>query len=151
MVVEDEPLLISSEFYNNNYELSNNDDLFFSYRDSLENEFKVKMNRNEDIYQLTLHHLSPGNYTFNAELVSNNEVFQEKGEFSIFRSKKEWADLRANHSFLHSISGKSNSYYLNELNELSSKLKIMLLKKLKPEKRLRIQMFLILNGFFFCF
>ena len=134
MVVEDEPLLISSEFYNNNYELSNNDDLFFSYRDSLENEFRVKMNRNEDIYQLTLHHLSPGNYTFNAELVSNNEVFQEKGEFSIFKSKKEWADLRANHSFLHSISGKSNSYYLNELNDLSSKLKNNASEKVKTRK-----------------
>ena len=134
LVLEDEPLIISSEFYNNNYELSNNNDLFFSYRDSSGKEFKKKMNRNEDIYQLALHHLSPGNYTFKAELKSNNQVYQENGKFSVFKSKKEWTDLTANHSFLHSLSGKSNSYFLNELKELANNLKNNAREKVKTRK-----------------
>ena len=134
LIVEDEPLIISSEFYNNYYELSNNNDLFFSYRDSSGKEFKKKMNQNEDIYQLALHHLSPGQYTYNAELKSNDQVFQENGEFSVFKSKKEWTDLTANHSFLHSISGKSNSYFLNELKELANNLKNNAQEKVKTRK-----------------
>ena len=82
LVLEDEPLIISSEFYNNNFELSNNNDLFFSYRDSSGKEFKKKMNRNEDIYQLALHHLSPGHYTFNAELKSNSYFLNELKELA---------------------------------------------------------------------
>ena len=134
LIVEDESLVISSEYYNNNYELTNDNDLFFTYRDSMGNEFKKKMNKNEDSYQLALHHLTPGHYTYTSELLSNERVFQEKGEFNVLKSKKEWNDLTANHSFLRSMSGKNNSYFLDELNELANSLKNNATEKVKTRK-----------------
>ena len=133
-IVEDESLVISSEYYNNNYELTNDNDLFFTYRDSMGNEFKKKMNKNEDSYQLALHHLKPGHYTYTSELLSNERVFQEKGEFNVLKSKKEWNDLTANHSFLRSMSGKNNSYFLDELSELANSLKNNATEKVKTRK-----------------
>ena len=132
--MEDESLVISSEYYNSNYELTNDNDLFFTYRDSMGNEFKKKMNKNEDSYQLALHHLTPGHYTYTSELLSNERVFQEKGEFNVLKSKKEWNDLTANHSFLRSMSGKNNSYFLDELNELANSLKNNATEKVKTRK-----------------
>ncbi len=131
MAVEDESLLISAEFYNDNYELSNSGDLIFTYRDSLGNEFEKKLIRTEDVYQLSLSNLSPGNYTFDADLKYSEQIFNERGSFKIIKSKKEWNNLCANHNSLKSIAGPSNSYFLADFDLLNNKLLENSSKKIK--------------------
>ena len=122
ITLEDEDLILSAEYYNENFEMDNSLELKLYFVDSLGNKYAKKMNKIDDNYQLILRDLKPGYYSYSMEFEGADLTFSDEGHFSIVKSKREWNNIVADHITMKTISGKSNSYFFRDLNKLGTKL-----------------------------
>lgn len=88
------------EYYNESFELVNDENLELKLSDSLDRTFDFKFKPTGSGYELSLGALDPGDYQWEARIQSKGQTFTEKGEFIVVQNKAEFFQLRADHRFL---------------------------------------------------
>jgi len=110
--------------FNRNFELDNNEDLYFECSNNFGDTIRRKITKNEDYYQLNLKLESIGKYTF--KVFSEDTLSYHSSSFIVEDIDYENKYTQANHKLLKKISKKSNGTFNNYsefelLNEFVSK------------------------------
>lgn len=120
---ENESITINGQLYNDNYELTNEPEVFLSLYDQNGEEFKYTMSRTNDYYTINVGLLPPGSYRFNGRTNYNGLEYNDKGRFSIQEIQLESFDLQARHDVLTALAGGSDQlYYPDNVDALVSTL-----------------------------
>jgi len=130
----DKILDINSKFnlkvkkFNKNFELDNNEDLYFECTNDFGDTIKKKITKNKDYYQLDLKLESIGKYKF--KVFSEDTSSYYSSSFIVKDIDYENKYTRANHKLLKQISEKSNGTFHNYsefklLDEFISKKKFL--------------------------
>ncbi|GAB4280062.1 MAG: hypothetical protein Kow0068_04220 [Marinilabiliales bacterium] len=114
-------IVIYAEVYNENYELTNEQDVSFDL--FLENNKKIHYTFDKvgNAYKLSIGHLAPGEYSYIANVIINKKNYSLNGKFTVIKVNTETINNVADHQLLKQISQKTNGkfYYPSELKELS--------------------------------
>lgn len=112
------------EYYNESFELVNEESLELKLSDSLDRTFDFKFRPAGTGYEISLGALDPGDYHWEARIQTKGEAFTEKGEFIVVRNKAEFSQLRADHGFLKnwSLAYEGTHFPDNNLEVLSTHL-----------------------------
>ena len=110
--------------FNKNFELDNNEDLYFECSNNFGDTIRRKITKNEDYYKLNLKLESIGKYTF--KVFSDDTLSYHSSSFIVEEIDYENKYTQANHKLLKKISKKSNGTFNNYsefelLNEFVSK------------------------------
>ena len=110
--------------FNKNFELDNNEDLYFECSNNFGDTIRRKITKNKDYYQLNLKLESIGKYTF--KVFSEDTLSYHSSSFIVEDIDYENKYTQANHKLLKKISKKSNGTFNNYsefelLNEFVSK------------------------------
>ena len=114
--------------FNKNFELDNNEDLFFECTNNFGDTIKRKITKNKDYYLLNLKLESIGKYTF--KVFSEDTLSYHSSSFIVQDIDYENKYTQANHRLLKQISEKSNGTFHNHsdfklLDEFISKKKFV--------------------------
>ena len=105
-LVEGKNLIFKAEYYNENYELNNSNDVNLKIKKDTGEEFNYVFSKDEKFsYFLNIKSLSEGKYFFTANY--NSSEFIKDGEFTILPRIKEGIMNKANHQFLYQLSNQS--------------------------------------------
>ena len=105
-LVEGNNLSFKAEYYNENYELNNTEDVSLKIKKETGEEFDYMFSKDENsTYFLNVKSLSEGEYFFAANY--NSSEFVKEGEFTIFPRIKEGIVNTANHQILYQLSSQS--------------------------------------------
>ena len=105
-LVEGNNLIFKAEYYNENYELNNTNDVNLKIKKDTGEEFNYVFSKDEKFsYFLNIKSLSEGKYFFTANY--NSSEFLKDGEFTILPRLKEGIMNKANHQFLYQLSDQS--------------------------------------------
>lgn len=128
-IKEGEPVKFTAEYYNQSYELNNNEALNLTVTDSANSQYEYQFKPAGNGYQITTGSLPPGEYQWEAFMVVNGERFSKNGSFTVVKNRVEFIDLVADHAFLTDLSArKGGAAYrienagdlLQQLNELDT-------------------------------
>ena len=97
--------------FNKNFELDNNEDLYFECTNNLGDTIKKKITKNKDYYQLNLKLESVGKYKF--KVFSEDTSSYHSSSFIVEDIDYENKFAQANHRLLKKISEKSNGIFYN--------------------------------------
>ncbi|MBH08299.1 MAG: hypothetical protein CMP71_04550 [Flavobacteriales bacterium] len=114
--------------FNKNFELDNNEDLYFECTNNFGDTIKKKITKNKDYYQLNLKLESIGKYKF--KVFSEDTSSYHNSSFIVEDIDYENKFAQANHRLLKQISEKSDGTFLNYtefklFNEFISKKKFV--------------------------
>ncbi|MBI9066922.1 MAG: hypothetical protein JEZ09_06495 [Salinivirgaceae bacterium] len=112
-------LIIKSKVYNDSYELSTKDDLFFEITDENGNVFPYVFEKTEDSYYLNTGIKQEGSYTYKANTNIGDKELTKTGKFIVMKSSLENNQMQANHNLLYKMSIQSNGnlYYEHEAQD----------------------------------
>jgi len=130
---ETDNIEFSAELYNDSYELVNSPDINISIKNADQKEFKYLFNRTDDHYRLNAGNLEPGDYTFEAQTQLGNQLYTEKGNFSIVKNELETQNTTADFNVLYQLSSQSGGKFF-QLNENG-----MLVDEIKKNNRIAVQ------------
>lgn len=121
---ENESVEFDAEAFNPSYELINEPDVSMLITNEANKQFTYTFSKTSNAYRLNVGIFPAGSYSYTAQVKINNEVHQQKGEFTIKPLMVEFMSLAANHSLLYSISKKTGGelFYPSQLNQLQQKL-----------------------------
>ena len=114
---ENESITINAQLYNDNYELTNEPEVFLSLYDQNGEEFKYTMSRTNDYYTMNVGLLPPGSYRFSGRTNHNGQEHNDNGRFSIQEIQLESFDLQARHDVLTALAGGSDQLYYTDNSE----------------------------------
>ena len=97
--------------FNKNFELDNNEDLYFECTNNFGDTIKKKITKNKDYYQLDLNLESVGKYKF--KVFSEDTSSYYSSSFIVEDIDYENKYTKANHKLLKQISEKSNGTFHN--------------------------------------
>lgn len=100
---ENEAVIINAELYNEAFELVPNQDVRLILKDEDENEFSYFFRDYGRSYRLELSGLSPGKYSFFAEVEFDGSIFSSEGEFFVQEINMESLVTLVNHNILHRL------------------------------------------------
>lgn len=97
---ESERLTLRAEFYNQNYQLTNEPDAFLEV-ESLDGEsYQYTLSKENNYYTLNLGFLPKGEYNYTAYLDENGERFNSSGRFVVKEIQLELFKTQADHSLM---------------------------------------------------
>jgi len=123
----------TAELYNDSYQLINMPDVSMRIKDSKQKEFNYLFDRKDDYYSLNAGMLEPGDYSFEAETKIGNQVFTEKGNFSVVKNEVEIQNSQADFGVLFNISVKTGGKFSSYVNYGT------LLDSIKANKQIKVQ------------
>jgi hypothetical protein len=103
---ENEPVTFGAELYNDNYDLTNTQDVAMSIRNRDGKEFTYTFNKLGKAYALNAGILPVGAYTYKAETNFNGVALAYEGRFSVQPIQLELFETTANHAVLRALSTK---------------------------------------------
>ena len=117
-----EDFIIRCENYNQNYELNNDQELFFKLIDESNNELDFKMKKINSKYSLKLDKLINGKYSFNLSFKDKPSLYN--GEFIVLNENIEDIYRLPDHNLLYKLSNKSGGWFFNkqDVSQLSNKM-----------------------------
>ena len=120
---ENEAIQIGAQLYNDNYELTNDSEVFLSIIDDSGQEFKYTMSKNINYYTIDIGMLPPGRYRYAARTNFNGQDLSDRGQFSVQEIQLESFDLQARHHVLASLAGEKGTVYKpSETSELTEEI-----------------------------
>lgn len=122
---ENEVVLVGAELYNKSFDLINDPEVKFVFKNDKGDEFESFFVRTSNAYQLDLGKLPQGLYTWTASTSFQDKNYQKTGSFIVREVKIEFLNTVANHRLLNSIAENSGGkfYFPGELTALQSDLK----------------------------
>lgn len=124
VISENEAVEFDAEVFNPSYELITEPDVSMVISDETKKQFTYTFSKTAKGYHLNTGNFPPGNYTYRAQVKINNQVFEQKGEFTVKQLMAEYTGLAADHALLFNISKKTGGqmFYPRQIGELSKKL-----------------------------
>jgi hypothetical protein len=121
---ENEPLEFDAEVFNPSYELINEPEVNMIITDENKKQFNYTFSKNSNAYHLSPGNFPPGDYSYSAQVKINNQLFLQKGEFTVKPLLTEFTSTTADHALLYNISKKTGGqlFYPKQLNDLQKKL-----------------------------
>lgn len=102
--IENQAVKFEAELYNAAYELVNESEVELTITDSEEKEYPFGFSRAGNAYRLNAGKFPAGNYTWKARTVVGEEVFNDKGQFSVSPLNIETVKTIADHGILYRLS-----------------------------------------------
>ena len=113
-------LEINAEVYNKSYELISDPEVILNLTDSEKKQFNYTFGKVNKQYKLNLGYLNSGEYTYEAKVNINGDIFVKKGTVMVKEIITEKINIVANHNLLFRLSGKSGGemFYPNQIKLL---------------------------------
>lgn len=108
---ETDNIELTAELYNDSYELINTPEVSIRMVNDSLKEFNYQFDRSNDFYRLNAGAMRPGDYTFEAKTQLGNQLFTEKGSFSILKNDIETQNTRADFSVLYQVAEQSGGKF----------------------------------------
>ncbi|MFH1296517.1 MAG: hypothetical protein ABIJ04_04495 [Bacteroidota bacterium] len=123
--LENEPVEIEAEVYNQTYELINDPDVTLMITDESGNNYPFTFGQTGSTYFLRAGAFPPGVYTYRAEVISGKDRYEKMGSFVVIPVNLESVNLTANHNLLFRIaeSHRGKLLHPDELSTLPEILK----------------------------
>lgn len=124
VISENEAVEFDAEVFNPSYELITEPDVSMTITDEAKKQFTYTFSKTTKGYHLNTGNFPPGTYTYRAQVKINNQVFEQKGEFTVKQLMAEYTGLMADHALLYNISKKTGGqmFYPSQITALSEKL-----------------------------
>jgi hypothetical protein len=124
IINENEPLEFNAEVFNPSYELINEPEVSLIITDENKKQFNYTFSKTSNAYHLSPGNFPPGDYSYTAQVKINNQLFTQKGEFTVKPLLAEFTSTTADHALLYNISEKTGGqlFYPKQLNDLQKKL-----------------------------
>jgi len=124
IINENEPLEFDAEVFNPSYELINEPEVSMIITDENKKQFNYTFSKTSNAYHLSIGSFPPGDYNYSAQVKINNQLFTQKGEFTVKPLLAEFTSTTADHALLYNISKKTDGqlFYPKQLNNLQKKL-----------------------------
>ena len=107
LFMEDEPLVISAELYNDAYEAVNATDVALTVRSREGKEYNFDMARSGNAYRHNLGLLPPGEYRYTARTRLGDKALEANGIFRVAALQAEALNTVANHRALNQLAQNS--------------------------------------------
>jgi hypothetical protein len=122
--MENEPIELEAEVYNESYELINDPEVSISISNSDNKKFLYTFSKTNNSYRLNAGMMSTGEYKFEAKVKVGEKLYLQKGEFSVSPLQVELTNTVADHQLLYSLSKKHDGdmVYPNEMEIIADKL-----------------------------
>ncbi|MCF8331248.1 MAG: hypothetical protein K9H84_02250 [Bacteroidales bacterium] len=123
---EFEDIIIRAELYNQSYELVNEPEVKLVIKDAEGNQYPYVMSRQDEAYEMKMENLSPGSYSFKANVKLGNEQFEETGTFVVEDVNLESLNTVADYNMLFRIAGQDQgdvitAHEINQIPEIIEK------------------------------
>lgn len=123
----------TAELYNDSYQLINTPNVSMVIKDSNQKVFNYLFDRKDDFYSLNAGTFEPGDYSFEAETKIGNQIFTEKGNFTVTKNEIEIQNSQADFNVLYTISSKSGGKFCTYVNYGT------LLDSIQANKQIKVQ------------
>jgi hypothetical protein len=123
--VENEPVILTAEVYNQSYEPVNEPEVEITITNSDGDTYPFVFGKTARAYQLNAGALPVDNYTWEAKVRVGDKVFTDRGAFSISPLNIETINTRADHNLLFQLAKKTNGrmIYPDALPQLADELR----------------------------
>jgi hypothetical protein len=123
--VENEPVVLTAEVYNQSYEPINEPEVEITISNSDGDTYPFAFGKTARAYQLNAGALPVDNYTWEAKVHVGDQVFTDRGAFSISPLNIETINTRADHNLLFQLAEKTNGrmVYPDSLPQLANELR----------------------------
>ncbi len=124
IINENEAIEFNAEVFNPSYELITAPEVNMVITDEAKKQFNYTFSKNNKGYHLNTGNFPPGNYTYRSQVKINNQLFEQKGEFTVKPLMAEYTGLVADHALLYTISKKTGGqlFYPKQMADLQKKL-----------------------------
>lgn len=124
IINENEPIDFDAEVFNPSYELINEPEISMTIIGEAKKQFTYTFSKTSNAYHLSPGNFPPGDYKYEAQVKVNNQIYVQKGEFSVRPLLAEFIATTADHALLYNISKKTGGqlFYPKKLNDLQKKL-----------------------------
>jgi len=121
---ETEQVIMTSEVYNESYELNNENEVNLSIYNSDNEEYKFVFNELNNSYRYNAGFFPAGDYNWSANVSIDNNRFNKIGSFTILPVNTESINTTANHQVLYRLSNENNGklFYPEEFDNLFDEL-----------------------------
>ncbi len=122
--LENEPIELEAEVYNESYELINEPEVNISISNADNKKFLFTFSKTSNAYRLNAGMMPVGEYKYEAKVKVGGKLYTQHGEFSISPLQVELTNTVADHQLLYSLAKKHDGemVYPNELEKLTQKL-----------------------------
>jgi hypothetical protein len=121
---ENEAVEFDAEVFNPSYELITEPDVTMVITDEAKKQYTYTFSKGSGAYNLNAGNFAPGHYTYRAQVKINNQLFEQRGEFTVKQLLAEFTGLVADHSLLFALARRSGGamYYPSQLEALQKML-----------------------------
>ncbi|MCW3084057.1 MAG: hypothetical protein JWP12_1423 [Bacteroidetes bacterium] len=122
--LENEPIEMEGEVYNDSYELINTPEVSIVFTNADNKKFDYTFSKTSNAYRLNSGMLPVGEYKYDAKVKVGEKVYTQHGEFSISALQVELTNTTADHQLLFNLAQKHNGEMVNvnDMEKLSEKL-----------------------------
>lgn len=124
IVAENEAVEFDAELYNKSYESIIEPEVSIIISNSNDNKYNYTFGKTNRAYKLSAGLLPIGEYTYEAKVKLNNELYTKQGSFVVKEVVAEKINTVANHQLMYQLAKKTNGklFYSNQLKELEKTL-----------------------------
>ncbi len=135
---------IEAELYNPSFQLTTEVEIELELENERGEQFKYQLSPTNDHYELELEGLKSGAYTFRLSTEYGSETFAKEGQFVVVEKVLEFAQNKADHSWLNKFSKKTegNYYHWDDREAMIDALTQM---DIKPESNSRRKLQLLID------
>lgn len=122
--LENEPVEMEAEVYNQSYELINDPEINIVISDSQNKKFPFTFSKTTNAYRLNAGMFPVGEYKYEAKVKVAEKIYIQKGEFSVSPLQVEFTSTTADHQMLYTLSAKHSGemVYPQDMEKLAEKL-----------------------------
>ncbi|MDD3130896.1 MAG: hypothetical protein PHN94_03640, partial [Bacteroidales bacterium] len=123
--VENEPVILTAEVYNQSYEPVNEPEVEITISNSDGDTYPFVFGKTARAYQLNAGAFPVDNYTWEAKVRVGDKVFTDRGAFSVSPLNIETINTRADHNLLFQLAEKTNGrmIYPDAMSQLADELR----------------------------
>jgi hypothetical protein len=132
IINENTAVEMDAEVYNKSYELITQPDVTLTLKNPENKKFNYTFSKTANAYKLNIGMLPPGEYTYEATVSYNHEVFTKRGMFTIREVVSEKINTVANHQLLYQLSNRTSGklFYPSEIRKIQNE--ILKNEQIKP-------------------
>ena len=122
--MENEPIELEAEVYNQSYELINDPEVNIVITNSENANFSFAFSKTSNAYRLNAGMFPVGEYKYNATVKVGEKIYTQKGMFSILPLQVELTSITADHQLLFNLASKRNGemVYPKNIQSIAQKL-----------------------------
>ncbi|MCW3072761.1 MAG: hypothetical protein JWO44_2651 [Bacteroidetes bacterium] len=122
--MENEPVEMEAEVYNQSYELINEPEVSIVISNADNKKFPFTFGKTSNAYRLNAGMFPPGEYKYEAKVKVGDKLYAQKGEFSVSALQVEFTNTVADHQMLYSLAQKHGGemIYPAAMGQLAEKL-----------------------------